>query len=156
MRILISACLLGVNCRYDGGDNLVQPWVEALAGHELIPVCPEQLGGMTTPRLPSEIVSEAPTTVLAKDGTVVTGAFAKGAGEALKLARLFKAECAILKERSPSCGVNRIYDGTFSGVRIPGQGMTARLLAAEGLRLYSEEELDRFLETEAHISLKKG
>jgi len=151
MKILISACLLGVNCRYDGSDNRVQPWVEALAGHQLIPVCPEQLGGMATPRAPSEIVSEAPLRVLAKTGEDVTAAFAAGAAETLKLARLLEARCAVLKERSPSCGVNAIYDGTFSGTRLPGQGMTARLLATEGLRLYSEEELDRFLREEAHI-----
>ncbi len=151
MKILISACLLGVNCRYDGGENRVQPWVDALQGHQLIPVCPEQLGGLTTPRAPSEIVSEAPPKVMADTGDDVTAAFAAGAAEVLKLARLLGARCAVLKERSPSCGVNAIYDGTFSGRRIPGQGLTARLLAAEGLRLYSEEELERFLREEAHI-----
>ncbi len=144
MKIIISACLLGVNCRYNGGGELATQWLEVLEGHQLIPVCPEQLGGMTTPREPSEIVTESPLRVESKSGADVTGAFEAGAKETLKLAALMGAECAILKERSPSCGVNAIYDGSFSSVRIPGLGVTARLLKNAGLRLYSEEELERF------------
>lgn len=144
MKIIISACLLGVNCRYNGGGELATEWLEVLKGHQLIPVCPEQLGGMTTPREPSEIVSESPLRVESKSGTNVTGAFEKGAIETLKLAELLGVRCAVLKERSPSCGVNAIYNGTFSNVRIPGMGITARLLKNSGLMVYSEEELERF------------
>lgn len=150
MKILVSACLLGVNCRYNGGGELAALWLEALKDHQLIPVCPEQLGGMTTPREPSEIVSESPLRVESKSGTDVTEAFETGAGETLKLAELLRADWAVLKERSPSCGVNAIYDGTFSGARIPGMGVTARLLKSAGLRVYSEEELERFV-TEATL-----
>lgn len=145
MTILISACLLGINCRYDGGSNIQTEWLEALQEHNLVPVCPEQLGGLTTPRTPAEIVSEEPFCVLMKTGTDVTEAFSKGAAEALKLAALTGATCAVLKERSPSCGVNLIYDGSFNHVKIPGMGITARVLREAGLAVYSEEELDRFV-----------
>lgn len=149
MTILISACLLGVHCRYDGTDKLQPQWLDALKGHHLIPVCPEQLGGLSTPRPPSEIVSELPVRVEANTGSDVTVPFIRGAEETLRLARLSGASCAVLKEGSPSCGVNRIYDGTFSDVRKPGLGLTARLLKEAGLTLYSEEELPRFMtETE--------
>jgi len=145
MTIMISACLLGINCRYDGGNNVQTEWLEALQGHQLVPVCPEQLGGLTTPRTPAEIVSEEPLCVRMKTGMDVTGAFAKGAAESLKLAALTGATCAVLKERSPSCGVNLVYDGSFNHVIIPGMGLTARLLKEAGLSLYSEDELDRFI-----------
>ncbi len=145
MKILISACLIGVNCRYNGGGELAKDWMEVLKDHQLIPVCPEQLGGMSTPREPSEIVCESPLCVESESGTDVTHAFESGASASLELGKLLGASCAILKERSPSCGVNLIYDGTFRGVRIPGMGITARLLKGAGLRLYSEEELERFI-----------
>jgi uncharacterized protein YbbK (DUF523 family) len=146
MTILISACLLGINCRYDGGSNTQPDWLEALQGHQLVPICPEQLGGLTTPRAPVEILSEEPLCVHTKTGGDVTEAFLKGAEESLKLGVLTGATCAVLKERSPSCGVNMIYDGTFENVRIPGMGLTARALKDAGLEIYSEEELDRFLQ----------
>jgi len=145
MTIIISACLLGIHCRYDGTDKIQPQWLEALTGHHLVPVCPEQLGGLSTPRLPSEIVSEEPLRVEATNGTDVTGPFVRGAEESLSLAQLSGAVCAVLKEGSPSCGVNRIYDGTFSGAKVPGQGLTARILREAGLALYSEEELERFI-----------
>lgn len=144
MRVLISACLLGVQCRYDGTGNLQEAWLEQLKAHTLIPVCPEQLGGLPTPRPPAEILSENPLRVMDCNGCDVTEAFIKGAEETLKLARLLGAACAVLKERSPSCGVNMIYDGTFNKIRLPGAGLTARLLKAEGIPVFSEEELERF------------
>ncbi len=149
MKILVSACLLGIGCRYDGGNKVQKKWVEALKNHEWVPVCPEQLGGLTTPRPPSEIVSETPVRVQANTGADVTGAFTKGAAESLALATLLGATCAVLKEGSPSCGVNRIYDGTFKNLKVPGQGLTARVLKEAGLTLYSEEELERFLKDTA-------
>lgn len=146
MTILISACLLGIHCRYDGGENRQPQWLEALKEHHLVPVCPEQLGGLPTPRTPAEIVSEEPLQVLTKTGMDWTEAFGRGAAECLRLAQLSGARCAVLKDGSPSCGVNRIYDGSFCNVRIPGQGLTARILGEAGLALYSEEDLARFIE----------
>lgn len=146
MKIVISACLLGVNCRYDGSGKSDEKWMEALKGHVLIPVCPEQLGGLSTPRLPCEIVNTEPVHIISRDGADITAAFVKGACETLKLSELLGAECAVLKERSPSCGVNQIYDGSFSGVVIPGQGLTAKKLLNAGIRIYSDEEIVRFAE----------
>ena len=108
--ILVSACLLGAACKYSGGDNFC-PRVAALAeDHYLVPVCPEQLGGLPTPRTPAERQGDQ---VITKDGRDVTAAYLRGAQEALKLARLFGCDTAILKARSPSCGAHGIYDGTF-------------------------------------------
>lgn len=141
--ILVSACLLGAACKYSGGDNLC-PKVAALAeDHYLVPVCPEQLGGLPTPRTPAERQGDQ---VITKDGRDVTAAYLRGAQEALKLAKLFGCDTAILKARSPSCGVGAIYDGTFTGTVIPGSGVTAALLEVSGIRVITEEELDRLLE----------
>ena len=142
MRILISACLLGVSCRYDGASR-PHPKVTALAGrHELIPICPEQLGGLPTPRPPAERQGDAVRT----RETDVTVQYRRGAQEALKLYRLMGCEVAILKERSPSCGSGRIYDGTFSGTLRPGDGVTAELLRFHDIPVYGESDIDRFLE----------
>ena len=138
MRILISACLLGVKCRYDGGGRPC-PAALALAGaHELIPVCPEQLGGLPTPRMPSEIRDGQ---VIRRDGVSVDEAYRRGAAEAARLAKLFSCELAVLKARSPSCGSGCIYDGSFTGALIPGDGVTAALLKEQGLQVITEEEL---------------
>ena len=133
MRILISACLLGVCCRYDGASK---PHPEAVAlaeRHELIPVCPEQLGGLPTPRLPAERQGNAVRT----RESDVTEQYRRGAEETLKLCKLFGCEAAVLKERSPSCGCGEIYDGTFTGTLRTGNGVTAELLLETGF-LYSE------------------
>ena len=120
MRILISACLLGARCRYDGVSKL-QPWISDLAErHILVPVCPEQLGGLPTPRPPAE---------------------RRGAEEALRLCRLLGCEAALLKERSPSCGSGMVYDGTFTGVLTAGEGVTAELLRAQGIPVYGESRV---------------
>ena len=138
MRILISACLLGVKCRYDGSGRPC-PAALALAGaHELIPVCPEQLGGLPTPRMPSEIRDGQ---VIRRDGVSVDEAYRRGAAEAARLAKLFSCELAVLKARSPSCGSGCIYDGSFTGTLIPGDGVTAALLKQQGLQVITEEEL---------------
>ena len=138
MRILISACLMGVKCRYDGGGKPC-PAALALAGaHELIPVCPEQLGGLPTPRMPSEIRDGQ---VIRRDGVSVAEAYRRGAAEAVRLAKLFSCELAVLKARSPSCGCGCIYDGSFTGTLIPGDGVTAALLKQQGLQVITEEEL---------------
>ena len=140
--LLISACLLGVRCRYDGGSK-PQPGVEELAGrYRLIPVCPEQLGGLPTPREPSERRADA---VVTKSGADVTAQFRRGAEQALHLARLYGCKAAVLKERSPSCGSGEVYDGTFSGRLTPGDGVTAALLKANGIAVYGESDLDALL-----------
>lgn len=142
--ILVSACLLGVNCRYDG-KGVLDEAVKALMEYAvLIPVCPEIMGGLATPRDPAERVGEM---VLTKNGEDVTEAYRNGAGETLKLARLFGCQCAVLKERSPSCGSGCIYDGTHSGKLTGGDGMTAELLKKNGIQVFGEsktEDLERF------------
>ena len=144
MKILVSACLLGVPCKYSGGSNHVPGMAEALqaAGHALVPVCPEVYGGLPTPRTPAERVGEK---VLARDGRDVTAQYQKGAAAALQLARLTGCTAAVLKANSPSCGCGTIYDGTFSGRKICGSGVTAEVLLADGLAIYNEETYTELL-----------
>lgn len=138
MKILISACLLGLPCRYDGASK-PQPWAETLAvRHELVPVCPEQLGGLPTPRHPSERRGEQ---VVMRSGSDVTAQYRRGAESALALCRLLGCEAAILKERSPSCGHGEIYDGSFSGTLTAGNGVTAALLLENGIPVYGESQV---------------
>lgn len=139
---LVSACLAGVHCRYDCAAK-PDPRVIALVERgEALPICPEQLGGLPTPREPATIVSEDPLRVETRSGRDVTAEFQRGAEEALRLARLVGAEEAVLKERSPSCGVRFVYRRTPDGREevVPGAGMTTRLLRAAGLRVRSEEQ----------------
>lgn len=146
VRILVSACLLGVNCRYDGKNGRSGEVVDLLQDYELIPVCPEQLGGMETPRKPSECRTEdGKTAVRNRAGEDVTEFFIRGGEEALKIAKLYGCKYAVLKERSPSCGSGTIYDGTFSGTKIPGDGVTARLLKERGIRVAGESEISCLL-----------
>ena len=137
MRILISACLLGVCCRYDGASK-PHPGAVALAErHELIPVCPEQLGGLPTPRLPAERQGNAVRT----RESDVTEQYRRGAEETLKLCKLFGCEAAVLKERSPSCGCGEIYDGTFTGTLRTGNGVTTELLLENGIPVFGESRI---------------
>lgn len=138
MKILVSACLLGKNCKYNGGNNLNQGVLEFIEGHEVIGVCPEQLGGLSTPRLPAEIVAGVVTN---KEGVSVDNEFRKGAQEALAVALENKVDLAILQSRSPSCGVKEIYDGSFSGKKIKGQGVFAKLLSARGIKVLDAENV---------------
>lgn len=142
MNILVSACLLGVRCRYDGAGQEHAEVYRLLEGNTLIPVCPEILGGLPTPREPAERRNGR---VVTRAGADVTGAFCRGAEETLRLARLFHCELAVLKERSPSCGCGRIYDGTFTGTVIPGSGVTAELLTKNGIRVIGESTVEREL-----------
>ena len=137
MRILVSACLLGLACRYDGASKPREEILALKERHELIPVCPEQLGGLPTPRVPAERQGEK---VVTREGGDVTAQYRKGAEEALKLCRLFECSCAVLKERSPSCGCRGIYDGSFSGTLTEGQGVTAELLSRSGIPVYGESQ----------------
>ena len=145
MRVLVSACLLGVNCRYNGIPKEVVKVKELLRREAitLIPVCPEQLGGLSTPRTPSERRGDC---VVSSDGENRTAAFTRGAQETLRIAKLYGCEVAILKERSPSCGNKEVYDGSFTGTVVPGEGVTAELLRKNGVKVFGESELDVFFE----------
>lgn len=138
MKILVSACLLGENCKYNGGNNLNQSVLGFIEGHEVIGVCPEQLGGLSTPRLQAEIVDGVVTN---KEGVSVDAEFRKGAQTALAVALEKKVDLAILQSRSPSCGVKEIYDGSFSGKKIKGQGVFAKLLSARGIKVLDAEDV---------------
>lgn len=141
-KILISACLVGENCKYSGGNNL-SPKIEALLEkYDLIPFCPEEQGGLPTPRNPSE---QKGNEVYMDNGKDVTEQFEDGAKKALMLCLYLKINIAILKERSPSCGVHQIYDGSFTGKVIPGMGVTAKLLKENGIKVYTEDEIDELL-----------
>ena len=143
MKLLISACLLGVCCRYDGASKEYPQLKELMERHTLIPVCPEQLGGLSTPRHPAERQGER---VVTKAGKDVTAAYRCGAEETLRLYRLLGCEAAVLKERSPSCGRDRVYDGTFTGTLTDGDGVTAELLRRHGIAVYGESEIRKLLE----------
>ena len=145
MKILVSACLLGSRCRYDGGAKPDARVIALGAEHELVPVCPERLGGLEAPREPSEISGGR---VFGRDGRDVTAEFELGARRALEAARRFGCRCAILKERSPSCGSSAVYDGSFSGRVVSGAGVAAALLLENGVRVFSEENFENLFETE--------
>lgn len=142
MKILVSACLLGESCRYDGQACLCQAVVDLQEKHELIPVCPELIGGLDVPRSACEIdMSMHHVCVRGADGADLTAAFEKGAKAVLQIAKEQKCELAILKGKSPSCGSDYVYDGTFTGALMPGSGITARMLRSEGVRVINEERL---------------
>ena len=133
---LVSACLIGINCRYDGKSSLNRKCFRLFKKGKLIPVCPEQLGGLTTPRERAE--SQKSGKVLTKSGRDVTRNFLLGAKETLKIAKALKIKEAILKAKSPSCGSGLIKDGSFSGRLIEKDGITAALLKKNGIRVYTE------------------
>lgn len=139
-KILISACLLGFDCKYNGGNNrMADAEIAALRERfELIPVCPECCGGLPTPRTPSERLGDR---VVSKTGADVTEQFEKGARAALGLTRHFGIKTAILKANSPSCGSGTIYDGSFTGTLVPGDGVTAELLKKHGIKVTDENAL---------------
>lgn len=140
--ILISACLMGVHCRYDGKCQDIPAFAKMLPQlinrYNLIPVCPEVFGGMTTPRFPSEIDAKTQK-VVNSAGEDVTENFQRGAREALHLAKLYNCRYAILKKRSPSCGSGLVYDGTFSKTLKEGDGVATKLLKSEGIEVLDEE-----------------
>ncbi|WP_167958753.1 DUF523 domain-containing protein [Anaerosporobacter faecicola] len=136
MNIAVSACLLGVDCRYCGDSCKKEEIIQLKEKHHLVPVCPEQLGGLPTPRVPSERRGEQ---VVGKEGQDVTKAFHNGAEQALYISKLFDCKDAILKKNSPSCGFGMIYDGTFTGNKVPGNGVTAELFCENGIQVWNEE-----------------
>ncbi|NCB50355.1 MAG: DUF523 domain-containing protein [Clostridia bacterium] len=144
MKILISACLMGVRCRYDGRakplpEDLLSRLMEK---HTLIPACPEQLGGLPTPRADTQRVGDE---ILGIDGESFTKEYYAGAQEALRLAKLLGVDAAILADRSPSCGSRWIHDGTFSGVVVSGEGFAAQLLRENGIKVFDETEAEEKL-----------
>ncbi len=140
MNILVSHCFLGEPCRYDGTSRLDRQVIALHStGHNLIPVCPEVLGGLETPRSPAELQPDG--RVLTQDGQDVTAAYRAGAERVLEIARESGCTVAVLKARSPSCGCGEIYDGTFTHTVKPGWGIAARLLADAGLEVMDEEHL---------------
>lgn len=136
--IIVSACLLGINCKYNGGNNHNPQMDRVLKQYHVIPVCPEQLGGLRTPRPPAEIKNNK---VVRQNGEDVTAYFEKGAQETLGIAILFSVKTAILKDKSPSCGKNFIYNGNFEEQLIKGEGITTSLLLENNIRIVSENEL---------------
>ena len=142
--LLISACLTGVNCKYDGGNNaLPEETLRALSEkYRLVPVCPEMLGGLPAPRIPCERLGGR---VVNRSGEDVTEAFRRGAEAALRLAGKEGCEKALLKAKSPSCGGGAIYDGSFSHRVIPGDGVAAELLRAAGLEILDETRVSELL-----------
>lgn len=151
-KILISACLLGIPCRYDGKDNKIEKLSSLQEYYDFVPVCPEQLGGLSTPRCPCEIKGNK---VISKEGKDCSKEFQKGAEESLKLIKKWKIQKAILKAKSPSCGYGFIYDGSFTRKLIKGNGYTANLLEKEGVSIFCETELDKiFKEVYNKLTIK--
>ena len=136
-KVLVSACLLGIKVRFDGKSKANEELIEKLNNYEFIPVCPEVWGGLPTPRVPSEIINDK---VINKDGIDVTDNYMRGAIETLELARKFNIKKAILKSKSPSCGKGKIYDGSFTGTLVDGNGITTRLLIENGIEVLTEDE----------------
>lgn len=131
-KILVSACLLGVNCKYDGGNNSSKEVDDFLKDYEIIPICPEVMGGLPTPRCGAEQVGDR---VVTREGKDVTEQFLKGANECLFLAQKYDVKKALLKLRSPSCGYGQVYDGTFTRTLINKNGVTAELLNNNGIEI---------------------
>ena len=137
-KVLVSACLLGVRCKYSGGSNENGDVLRLSDRFDLVPVCPEQLGGLPTPRPPAEWQGAR---IMNRAGADVTEAYLRGAEGAARMARLCSCRCAILKERSPACSCAGVYDGSFSGVLVPGKGSAARALEAAGIPVLGESML---------------
>ena len=149
MKILVSACLAGKNCKYNGGNNLCGKILQLMADHDVIPVCPEQLGGLPTPRVPAEIKDGI---VTARDGRIVDREFRAGAAKCLEIALQEQPDLIVLQSRSPSCGVKQRYDGTFTGTLLNGAGVTAQLLMENGYRCLDVED---FIEMSEEILIRK-
>lgn len=134
-KLLVSACLLGVPCRYDGRSVPAEAVEAIFDKYEIVPFCPEIYGGLTTPRAPSEIVGEK---VINREGIDVTDNYNRGAAAALELCRKMNIKKALLKEKSPSCGKGRVYDGSFTGTLTDGNGITVKLLLENGIEVFGE------------------
>ena len=138
MKVIVSACLTGENCKYNGGNNRNEKVLRLMADNEVITVCAEQMGGLPTPRIPAEIKDGV---VTARDGRIVDAQFRDGAAKCLGIAVREQPDLIVLQSRSPSCGVKQRYDGTFSGTLVDGAGVTAQLLSENGFRCVDVEDL---------------
>ena len=139
MNVLVSACLLGIKCRYDGAEKLNEAVARLAEKHELVPFCPEIYGGLPTPREPSEIRNGR---VYTRSGRDVTAEYEKGAEMALKVAQMLGCECALLQDRSPSCGIGYVHNGLFDGGLVEGDGKTAELMRQAGIRLVPASQVN--------------
>ena len=139
MKILVSACLLGIKCRYDGAEKLNEAVARLAEKHELVPFCPEIYGGLPTPREPFEIRNGR---VYTRSGRDVTAEYEKGAEMALKAAQMLGCECAVLQDRSPSCGIGYVHNGLFDGGLVEGDGKTAELMRQAGIRLVPASQVN--------------
>ena len=137
MKVIVSACLAGDNCKYNGGNNLNRKMLDFLQSHEIIKVCPEVLGGLPTPRPSAEIVDGY---VMNTEGKNITKEFTIGAQRAFEIVKKENPDLIILQSRSPSCGIRQIYDGTFTGIKIPGHGLFAALCIKAGYKVLDIEE----------------
>lgn len=144
MKVIVSACLAGDHCKYNGGNNLNQKMMDFLKSHEIIKVCPEVLGGLPTPRPSAEIVGSQ---VMNTEGKNITKEFTLGAQIAFEIVKKKNPELIILQSRSPSCGIKQIYDGTFAGKKIPGHGLFAELCIKAGYKILDIEDIDEYLST---------
>lgn len=142
-KVIVSACLLGENCKYNGGNNKNDEVIALNEHFDLVPVCPECFGGLPIPRVPSEIRNGR---VYSKNGDDLTEQFVLGAEQTLYIAKECNAPCALLKENSPSCAFGKIYDGTFSGNKIDGNGITAQLLYDNEIQVFGESQIKRLLD----------
>ena len=138
MKTMVSACLAGENCKYNGGNNRNEKVLQLMQNNEVITVCPEQMGGLPTPRITAEIRNGL---VTARDGRIVDSEFRAGAEKCLEIARQEQPDLIVLQSRSPSCGVKQRYDGTFTGTLVEGAGVTAQLLMENGFRVIDVEDL---------------
>ena len=138
-KIIVSACLLGENCKYNGSNNRNDDVIALAEEFELVPICPECFAGLSIPRVPSEILD---TRVYSKNGEDLTDKFILGAEQALYIAKECNAPCALLKENSPSCGFGLIYDGTFTGKKISGNGITAQLFFDNDIQIFGESQIN--------------
>ena len=141
MRILVSACLLGENCKYNGGNNYNAAVAEFVKSKEILPICPEMMAGMGCPRTPIEIVDGV---LMDRNGNNVDESMREAVAQAMELIRKKNIQCAVLQSRSPTCGVNQIYDGSFSGTLIKGSGVLAQALKAAGYQVIDAEDVGKY------------
>lgn len=140
--ILVSACLLGDNVKYNGGNNYDERIEKLKEYYDIVPICPEVFGGLSTPRVPSEIKGDS---IINKEGKDVTYEFNRGAHKVINIVNFCHCKKAILMDRSPSCGVNKVYNGKFNGTLVDGMGYTARLLKDKGIELYTIDDIDQLI-----------
>ena len=142
MKILVSACLLGENCKYNGGNNYSTAVAEFVKGKEVLPICPEMMAGMGCPRTPIEIVDGV---LMDRDGNNVDAAMRQAVAQAMEMIRKEEIQCAVLQSRSPTCGVNEVYDGSFTGKLINGSGILAQALKVAGYQVIDAEDVEKYL-----------